>query len=420
MQQLHWFRYDLRLHDQQALLTSDYSKTLTCVFIIDEQWFQPTLWQTKPLGPFRQVFLQQAVSELSDSLQRIGQRLLIKYGNPQTIIKELVEQLGITRISIQKHPGSFERRQIIQLKAALNVEWFESESFTLFAEQQLPFPLSDLPCSYTPFKKQMELVCPNAPYSAVSKLPKFPKQLNTLADDDWPTVPTQQHPFQLPFMGGERAGLKQLDYYFDQNRLNNYKQTRNGFDGWDFSSKLSPWLALGCLSPRRVFSQLKIFEAQKGANESTEWFYLELLWREYFQWLAYRFDTRMYHRRGVRDVNPLLSFYSEYYTAWINGRTGCAIVDAAMKQLKYTGWLSNRSRQIAASFLVNEYQVDWRFGAAWFEQQLIDYDAASNWGNWQYLAGVGTDPRGKRTFNMTKQAQTYDPENEFVSRWNAE
>ncbi|MDO9239775.1 MAG: FAD-binding domain-containing protein, partial [Methylicorpusculum sp.] len=129
------------------------------------------------------------------------------------------------------------------------------------------------------------------------------------------------------------------------------------------------------------------------------------------------YDTRMYHRRGVRDVNPLLSFYSEYYTAWINCRTGCAIVDAAMKQLKNTGWLSNRSRQIVASFLVNEYQVDWRFGAAWFEQQLIDYDAASNWGNWQYLAGVGTDPRGKRTFNMTKQAQTYDPDNAFVSRW---
>ena len=103
--------------------------------------------------------------------------------------------------------------------------------------------------------------------------------------------------------------------------------------------------------------------------------------------------------------------------AWCYGNTASDFVNAFMRQLLNTGWMSNRGRQIVASYLINELGVDWRYGAAWFEQQLIDYDVAANWGNWQYLAGVGTDPRGRRHFNIEKQQQTHDPDLTFTHHW---
>jgi deoxyribodipyrimidine photo-lyase len=198
-----------------------------------------------------------------------------------------------------------------------------------------------------------------------------------------------------------------------------YKETRNQLDGWDFSSKLSPWLAFGCISARQVAEAIRQYENKYQANDSTYWLYFELLWREYFQWLAFRYGKKMFALRGIQNKNPLLSFYSAEFTAWCYGNTASDFVNAFMRQLLNTGWMSNRGRQIVASYLINELGVDWRYGAAWFEQQLIDYDVAANWGNWQYLAGVGTDPRGRRHFNIEKQRQTYDPESIFIERWGA-
>lgn len=222
----------------------------------------------------------------------------------------------------------------------------------------------------------------------------------------------------MAFKGGETTGIQQLNYYLQETGLvSDYKNTRNELDGWDFSSKLSPWLAQGCISPRKVLTELRGYERQVESNESTYWLYFELLWREYFQWLLYKYGSRLFQLRGTRNVNPLLTFYPEALMAWKNGNTESDFVNAFMRQLKIVGWMSNRGRQIVASYLVNELGVDWRFGAAWFEEQLIDYDPASNWGNWQYLAGVGTDPRGKRKFDINKQQRQYDPEFLFIKKY---
>ncbi|WP_459782420.1 FAD-binding domain-containing protein, partial [Photobacterium sp. R1] len=105
------------------------------------------------------------------------------------------------------------------------------------------------------------------------------------------------------------------------------------------------------------------------------------------------------------------------FQQWCNGKTGYPIVDACMRQLNQTGYMSNRGRQLVASCFVHELALDWRYGAAYFEQQLIDYDVASNWGNWQYLAGVGADPRGWRYFDLEKQTKMYDPDGDFIHRW---
>jgi deoxyribodipyrimidine photo-lyase len=117
-------------------------------------------------------------------------------------------------------------------------------------------------------------------------------------------------------------------------------------------------------------------------------------------------------QRALNDLND-----QELLDKWINGTTGDDFVDANMRELKYTGFMSNRGRQNVASYLIDQLKVDWRFGAAYFEEQLIDYDVSSNWGNWAYLAGVGNDPRGKRVFNTDKQATDYDPEGKYRELW---
>lgn len=212
--------------------------------------------------------------------------------------------------------------------------------------------------------------------------------------------------------------MAQLNQYlFATDRVKTYKQTRNGLDGWEYSSKLSAWLANGSLSARQVYHQLKGYEAQRVSNESTYWLYFELLWREFFQWYLYRHRSELFRFSGVRGKRPLTTFLPMRFKSWCAGTTAYPIVNACMRQLNATGYMSNRGRQLVASCLVHELGVDWRFGAAYFEQQLIDFDVAANWGNWQYLAGVGADPRGHRRFDLEKQTRQYDPDGEFVNRW---
>jgi deoxyribodipyrimidine photo-lyase len=221
------------------------------------------------------------------------------------------------------------------------------------------------------------------------------------------------------FRGGCTEAMAHLEHYFSRSHASIYKQTRNALQGWSNSTRFSPWLANGCLSPRRILSRLKAYEQAQGSNESTYWISFELLWREYFQWYALKHRARLFARSGsgIATRTPLTSFYPERFKQWCQGTTPWPLVNACMRELNATGFISNRGRQIAASCLVNELNIDWRYGAAWFQQQLIDHDVASNWGNWQYIAGVGADPRGGRHFNLVRQAEQFDPDGEYVSRW---
>jgi deoxyribodipyrimidine photo-lyase len=160
----------------------------------------------------------------------------------------------------------------------------------------------------------------------------------------------------LTFSGGERAALSRLRHYFwESEALSRYKQTRNGLLGPDYSSKLSPWLANGSVSPRTVYREVRRYERERAKNDSTYWFIFELTWR--------------------------------------TGDTGRGFIDANMREIAAKGFMSNRGRQNVASFLARDLEVNWVMGAEYFESMLIDYDPASNYGNWTYTVGVGTDPR---------------------------
>ncbi|RMF02899.1 MAG: DASH family cryptochrome, partial [Bacteroidetes bacterium] len=277
---------------------------------------------------------------------------------------------------------------------------------------------------FTQFRKEVERFVPvRDPLPTPGRIPAFTTQvkagvlpeLTDFGHDHF--VPDSRA--VLPFKGGETAGLERLRYYlWDTDLVKTYKETRNGLIGSDYSSKLSPWLAQGCLSPKQVYHELKRYEAERGANKSTYWLFFELLWRDFFRLQAKKHGDRIFLRGGTKGEEiPGLRNDWRLFGRWLEGETGVPFIDANMRELNLTGFMSNRGRQNVASFLVKDLKVNWQMGAEYFESLLIDYDVASNWGNWNYVAGVGSDPRENRYFNIIKQAKRYDPQGDYVRLW---
>jgi deoxyribodipyrimidine photo-lyase len=273
--------------------------------------------------------------------------------------------------------------------------------------------LPQLPPHYTPFWKALNGL-DHTPTLNEPTLPPAPTGLDAPTLEPHPVRPNPA----FVVRGGEAQGQHRLEtWLFRERAVEHYRETRNDLEGLYASSGLSPWLATGCLSVRTVAEELRRYESRFGANASTEHLKKELYWREFFHWRALRGSHHLFRPGGEKGRRLLCCFEPRSFARWCAGDTDYPLVNALMHQLVECGWMSNRGRQIAASCLVNEMQVDWRYGAAFFEKHLIDYEVASNYGNWQYIAGVGADPRGGRHFNLEKQAALYDPDGEFTRRW---
>lgn len=233
----------------------------------------------------------------------------------------------------------------------------------------------------------------------------------------------------IPFRGGESTGIERIEHLLTSGSMSRYKDTRNGLIGADFSTKLSAWLALGCITARQVHKYLLDFEdgrtelgkgAQgygKGENKGTAAVRFELLWRDFFRLTTRKFGPRLFRAGGFMDMNDIRWTYDkDKITRVLEGTTGMGLVDASQRELFLTGYTSNRTRQNVASFLAKHLNIDWRIGAEWYECLLVDYDVGSNWGNWQYNAGVGNDSRDRK-FNPVKQAHDYDPDSKYIKTW---
>lgn len=211
--------------------------------------------------------------------------------------------------------------------------------------------------------------------------------------------------------------LSEINYYFNTKKLaSSYFETRNGLIGRDFSTKFSRFLSSGLLDVRYLYNCVKDFEKENGSNKSTYWIIFELLWREFFYWHYHKHTTRYFSENGIRGEKDFSDF-PHYNFDELRSLTDHKFFNAALNELEETGFQSNRVRQIFASVWINDVKLNWRSGADFYETYLIDYDVYSNYGNWQYLAGVGVDPRGKRYFNVEKQLTTYDPENCYLKKW---
>ena len=409
---LYWFDRDLRLDDNPALArAAQQASELTCVYCDDAARYAAGKFGIERIGSKRRRFIAQSLSALAASLEPLGQELLQLQGCALSNLRILIDDRGIRRVVRSRHFGFYEQRQWAQLKRERpEVEFVEVDGYTLFRQDQVD-AIGKLPPTFSQFRRRAEHTAIISPADACL-LPAAPSAGHAAAPAEAPVMTSESG-----FVGGETAALAHVQAYFASALPSTYKKTRNAIDGWPHSSKMSPWLAAGCLSPRRLYQRLKQYEATQGANQSTYWLFFELLWREYFQWYAREHAEKLFQPGGISGKTPLLEFDPGRFVAWCNGETEWPLVNACMSQLNRTGYLSNRARQIAASALIYELNIDWRAGAAWFERQLIDHDVACNWGNWQYIAGVGADPRGGRHFSIEKQARLFDADGSYVARW---
>merc|ERR1719215_2350503 len=221
----------------------------------------------------------------------------------------------------------------------------------------------------------------------------------------------------MHFVGGETAALARVkDYIWDKDLLKNYFNTRNGMIGADYSTKFSPWLANGCISPRYIATECRKYEEERVANKSTYWVVFELLWRDFFKFFAAKHGDGIFYRSGTSEQhNKKWGYNRKSFDAWKEGRTGYPLVDANMRELAATGFMSDRGRQNVCSFLAIDMKTDWTYGADYFESALLDHDVHSNWGNW--CAGAGMTGGRINKFNIVKQGKDYDQHGEYVRHW---
>jgi deoxyribodipyrimidine photo-lyase len=422
-----WYRNDLRLHDHEPLhrALEQSPKALLPLYCFDPRQFQQACFGFPKTGAFRAQFLLESVADLRRSLRSLRSDLVIRWGKPETIIPELVRRYGISAVYYHAEVTAEETLVERSLAEALEPLGVALKSFwghTLFHPDDLPFEIQNLPELFTQFRKQVEREATVQPtFPTPRSLPPLPT-VEPGEVPDWADLnlkpPAIDQRAVMTFFGGETAALERLDTYFwKQDQLKVYKETRNGMLGADYSSKFSPWLAMGCLSPRYIYEQVQQYEAQRVKNDSTYWLIFELLWRDYFRFICAKHGNRVFFPEGLQGIEISWKQDWQRFELWRDGKTGFPLVDASMRELAATGFMSNRGRQNVASFLTKNLGIDWRMGAQCFESLLIDYDVCSNWGNWNYTAGVGNDARGFRFFNITKQAKDYDPDGKYVKHW---
>jgi deoxyribodipyrimidine photo-lyase len=420
-----WHRQDLRITDHQPLQEASSGEVFP-LYCFDDRTFSTTAQGFPKTGAFRAQFLIESVADLRQSYQACGSELLVRRGKPEEIIPQLVKELGIDRVFFHSYPTTEELEVEEALVAALEIPTRAWWGHTLYQPIDLPFEISDLPKVFTNFRKAVEgnnhkkATKIRPPLPAPTKLAPVsaaPGTIPALADLGLTLPPVDDRAVMI-FTGGESAGKARLQQYFwERDCLQTYKETRNGLIGADYSSKFSPWLAMGCLSPRWICTEIQRYEQERVANESTYWLIFELLWREYFAFIAAKHGPEIFQVGGIRGLEIPWKQDPTRFLEWCEGTTGFPLVDANMRELAATGFMSNRGRQNVASFLTKNLGIDWRWGAAWFESLLIDYDPASNWGNWNYTAGVGNDARGFRFFNIYRQSKEYDPQGTYLKLW---
>jgi deoxyribodipyrimidine photo-lyase len=425
-----WFRNDLRLHDNEVLTEAlKRAEVVVPVFIFDERLFQgKTRFGFRKTGVFRAKFLLESIQDLRKSLHGLGSDLFVRIGKPELLIPEIARELKASWVYCNRERTQEEVDVQDELEKQLwtsGMELIYCRGKMLYHTTDLPFPVNQTPEIFTQYRKEVErqtqvrepLPRPAGPLPAIIT-PLAPGRIPSLEELGY-EEPDDEDRAVLKFTGGESAGLARLHYYlWETDHIKVYKETRNGLLGGDYSSKFSPWLANGSLSPKQIYYELKRYEAKRGANESTYWLFFELLWRDYFRLVAKKHGNKIFKATGIKgEKNPKLRNDSKNLERWINARTGVPFIDANMKELALTGFMSNRGRQNVASYLVNDLKVNWQMGAEYFESMLLDYDPASNWGNWNYVAGVGNDPRENRYFNPKTQAERYDPQGAYVRHW---
>ncbi len=409
-----WFRKDLRLDDNHALNAAVQSGCSVMPLYIRE----PAESGTGPLGAAQGWWLHHSLRALSLAFDKLNSRLLLLTGEPEEILSRLMKETGASCVYWNRR---YDPNGIAVDSALKNLLGDAGVTVKSFAGQLLHEPSrvktgSGTPYRvYTPFWRALEAAGePDAPLDAPTDIPapgEWPKSEKL---GDWnllPAKPDWAKTFNEVWTPGEAAALERLDDFIDQ-AIDGYKTNRD-LPGRDGTSRLSPHLALGEISPARIWHATR--KLKDVPTEDVITFRKELIWRDFSYHL-------LFHNPDLPREN-LNRRYDDFawvkdepaFELWTKGQTGYPIVDAGMRQLWRHGTMHNRVRMIVASFLIKDLLIDWRRGEAWFRDTLVDADPASNAASWQWVAGSGADASPFfRIFNPITQGEKFDPDGTYV------
>lgn len=413
-----WFRRDLRLHDNPALHAAVQSgRPLVCIFILD-------LDQSAGLvpGAASAWWLHHSLTQLAGQMSARGGRLVLRRGSPADILPELCSEAATVEVFWNRSeiPSVDARDQ--SLAAQLTAQGVKVRGFRANAliNAQTHLNGSGKPYRvFTPFwKAALRDLAPREPLPKPARFPAAP-EIASDALASWnllPTKPDWATGFLTEWAPGEAAAHQRLDHFLN-GPVGDYPNDRDRPD-IEGTSRLSPHLAWGEISPRTIWHTARDHAERTGHYNQVGKFLSEVGWRDFAYYLAHHFgDLRTGNFNRQFDHFPWRDNPSGL-EAWRTGQTGIPIVDAAMRQLWATGWMHNRTRMIVASFLIKHLGVHWRYGMSWFEDTLVDADLNVNAASWQWVAGSGADAAPYfRVFNPVTQGEKFDPDGNYVRRW---
>jgi deoxyribodipyrimidine photo-lyase len=402
MTSIWWIRRDLRLIDNTALHAALAAGPVLPVFILDPAFARSS--------PRRKDFLHEGLHALDRDLRRRGSYLIIRTGRPVEVLRQLIHETNSKSIHAEEDftPHALKRDE--QVARGLPLQLVHGQTVfhpgTVLKADRNPYMV------YTSYSRAWKAKLPSSlkPHLA-------PEKINTPADVK--TEPLPSFKVSPLFPAGEQEALARLDEFL-HSRIYAYGENRNRMD-LEGTSSLSPYLHLGMLGLRQAVQAARqaMVEARgEGSKRSAEVWLNELIWREFYIQVLFHFPHVSRTAFNPSLANIEWRNNEAEFEAWKAGRTGVPIVDAAMRQLREIGWMHNRARMIVASYLVKDLLIDWRWGEAWFMENLLDGDVAANNGGWQWTAGTGTDAAPYfRIFNPVLQSMKFDPNGEYIRRW---
>lgn len=394
-----WFRHDLRLHDNEALLEAlRNADELIPIYIFD--------FSVRRVGPARLQFLIESVKALRQRLENIGSFLIVRTGDADQILYQLAleTQSQWVYCNRERTKDEVEIQDRLEKKLwTIGRELRYARGKMLFHTSDLPFPVTQCPDSFSIFKKAVEHITPiRPPFAAPTSIPRLPEGIDPGEIPELVKFHKGIHPSEHAFVGGEEEGLR---------ALSQVGKHRLPFAFMDEGTGLSPWISMGCLSPKMVYAVS--FEKDSGGEQIRQ----HLLYRDYLRLMGKKYGDRIFYKSGVYGRKVAFDKHKERYEKWKSGNTGVPIVDAAMHQLNQTGWIPEVLRKMVAGYFVRVLQLDWRLGASWFEYTLIDYDPCTTWVSWQNIAGIGPDAKEDKIIHYDNVGKKLDPDGSYIRTW---
>ena len=410
-----WLRDDLRVADNPALTAAvDRGEPVVVVYLLDEQ--SPGV---RPLGGASRWWLHGSLTELADDLAELGGSLTLRRGAAAEVIPALVAETGAGAVYWNRRYGAL-REVDAALKSSLRDDGLVVQSFgasLLFEPWTITTGSGDPYRVFTPFWRAcLAAGEPRSPLPAPSSIAGLAVESDAL--DDWALLPTRPDwaaGLREAWTPGAEGAHERLEHFIEHGLPLYHRRDEPGIEA---TSRLSPHLRFGELSPHQVWARLRERLAPEAAANRAK-FLSEIGWREFSYSILFRQpQLATVNVRRDFDAFPWSRPQPEVLEAWQHGRTGIPIVDAGMRQLWMSGWMHNRVRMIVASLLTKNLLIDWRIGEQWFWDTLVDADEANNAASWQWVAGSGADAAPYfRVFNPVLQADRFDPGRAYVRRW---